>query len=298
MARKHLRRLAPALGLALAAAGVPAAQAAIFAYTSWGDGPGSPDDVFATQPNAVSIFNDPVHVEHVGGGVQNGITYSAQGSANNAGGVLSFHAASGLSATNTTLPGNYSSIALGSGGFTDQVVIHGVDGETGFIRLAVGYDGSVSGVSSATYQALAYMSACASAVTCVFDPDVQLTVLANITGGPGSQTVSGHSTIGAIAFQYNVPFYVTAYLAAVTAFRGAPGASLEASASFLNTARLSAIDVRRADGSRDVEAKITSLASGDSYATVVPEPQAWGLMILGFGLAGAALRRVPRQLAA
>ena len=39
-------------------------------------------------------------------------------------------------------------------------------------------------------------------------------------------------------------------------------------------------------------------ADASSVAGVVPEPAAWALMILGFGGAGAALRRRTRQVLA
>ncbi|MGL6042414.1 MAG: PEPxxWA-CTERM sorting domain-containing protein [Sandaracinobacteroides sp.] len=79
-----------------------------------------------------------------------------------------------------------------------------------------------------------------------------------------------------------------------TSSRIETGFSGTARTRYFNTASILGLEFRDADGVDVSDSLGVSFASGINYplgAPAVPEPSSWALMIAGFGLAGAALRR-------
>lgn len=208
----------------------------------------------------------------------------------------------GSSASGTATQANGGLIFQGSAlsGFTDHVVINGdgLTGTAGSFQVRLNYDGSLSGVAGGGFfSSTAFGVVCEGYAGCANDsPQLGSTFLGGVNGfSDGAQSVAGSGYLGQINFVFGTPFDLSVYLAVNALVEDEVGDSASAIADFMHTATVGSFTVRDATGARVAGASVNSVDASHHYA--VPEPSTWALLITGFGMAGAGLRRRRRSLA-
>ncbi len=227
-------------------------------------------------------------------------------------------------------PGPYATEgAYASAYFEDSVVINsGAAGSAGIATFSLSIDGSLDGSSSGLpgYSApydnsfSVTMTAAGAGVNASYQTVYPLSVFFNTSSGPDFGFVKTHGSFNSNGsleynttnlstpdqafgtFTFDIPFFSgRAFALAISAncstnqysSRTGFGTSTQDCALGHTITWGGLLGVRNAAGA-PATATITA-DSGVNYAenfgTVVPEPAAWALMIAGFGLAGARLRR-------
>lgn len=227
-----------------------------------------------------------------------GVAFTAMSQTDLGGGSVTFHAKSSLNGvvTTTATPPTMGLLdAVGISGVSDTITVTspGLSG-SGVLEFTLNYSGTTAGsVSAGSFSAGAFGVLCRTATGCpAGDPTEQRATLAvAFTGGPSSVTASGSAVVGSIPFTYGVPVPFSLQLVENAIDVPSLGQSVDISDNFFDTASLQGIEVVSSDGIVDPNAVIQSDTSDFVYATAVPEPGTWALMLLGIGAAGGFLRR-------
>ncbi|WP_293682751.1 PEPxxWA-CTERM sorting domain-containing protein [uncultured Phenylobacterium sp.] len=272
-----------ALGAFVAALAQPAAAIELFAYS----GSSPVDGVFDWHPSeATTEFT----------GVSSGVTLNTHGKATLGDAGIVLRADASASGTLTTTHTDEFVLSYSLAGFRDHIVISsdGLTGSSGTILFQLDYDGILAGLGGdgGGYGTSVYAVVCEDYIGCSdTSPQSQLFSLDQLYGvSDDTKSVDDSASIG-LQFTFGTPFDATLYLGAAAGVLGAAGSSAGAISDFAHTATLGPARVLDANGRLVGGATVSSTDSDYSYAVAVPEPATWALMIGGFGLAGASLRR-------